>query len=103
MAMTLTVDSPRNRNFPFMGSKKVRFGTGNLGTYVTSGVSIDAAALKALGLRRLDHLDLQSLTGDRIFVYDKTNQKILAYTALGTEQTQVDISAKTLRFMAIGD
>jgi hypothetical protein len=105
MAITLTVDTPRNRNEFYTAPKKVRIGTGNCGTgYPTGGAAIDAAALKVIHMTRIDYFDVQAAPGiGRIFVWDKANGKVRVDTALATEAANAsDQSAQTFRFIAIG-
>ena len=101
MAITINFDTPRVKGRFFSGSEKVRRGTGNLGVYATGGVSAPAASFN---LRSLDHVDVApSLDGTTIYVWDKQNGKIKAFSAVGTEvSNSTDISSKTFRYMALG-
>ena len=103
MAVTMTTDSPRSRNARFDGSGKVRYGTGNLGVYATNGIAVAPTDFQPR-LRTLDHLDLSNSTdGTTLFVWDKANGKIKAFSAVGTEVTNsTDITSKVFRFMAKG-
>ena len=104
MAVTVTFDSPRSRNVFFSGSQKIRRGLYNIGNpYVVNGMAVTPATF---GLRTLDHLDVGgcSVDGAILLMYDKANQKIKAFTAVGTEAGAVDLSAagKSFRFQAEG-
>lgn len=104
MAITVTFDTPRSRNIIFNGSEKVRRGLMNLGNpYASGGMAVTAANF---GLRTLDHLDVGgcSVDGAILLMYDKANQKVKAFTAVGTEAGAVDLSAagKSFRFQAEG-
>lgn len=82
-----------------MGNKRVRWGTGNLGTYVAGGIAVSAANL---GLsRRIDHLEVSALGATAAgatsiaLKWDRTNGKIQAFHAdvdvLGTPQDLAEI------------
>lgn len=101
MAITITFDTPQaTKGQFFSGSEKVRRGTFNLGTYVTNGVAVAASDFK---LKELRHLVLEnSHVNGEIYAWDRANGKIKAYSAVGTEQTQIDISANVARYQAFG-
>jgi hypothetical protein len=103
MAASFTLDTRSTGGNKFSGSEKVRRGTGNLGTsYATSGVAITPSMFQ---LRQIFDLIVTPTvaTGDRLFTWDKTNSKILCFTALGTEAAGAsDQSTKTFRVTVYG-
>lgn len=98
MAFTFTQDTPKTRNIRFTGGEKIRNGLGNLGNpYATNGIAITPAMF---GLRTIDHVDVGgcSVDGAILVMYDKANQKVKAFTAVGTEAGAVDLSAAAKSF-----
>ena len=110
MAISITTTSRT-----VMGNKRVRWGTGNLGTYAATGVAVTAANLGFA--RRIDHLNLNPVaaanagTTGVTLKWDRANGKIQAFHAdvdvAGTaqdlaEKNAVDISAMIFTWEAIG-
>lgn len=106
MAVSITIDERY-----VQGSKFVRNGSGNLGTYATNGVTVAASNFELPV--RLDHLELNPAAG-LVFEWDKTNGKVKAYRqkdpanaggadiALTEVATAFDLSAAIFRFVATG-
>jgi hypothetical protein len=97
---TVTIDKPSSIGYLYGQGNKIRRGTLQLGTYVTNGVAVTPAMF---GLHSLDELHIEdSYVNGEIYAWDKANAKVKAYSAVGTEQTQIDISANLARFRAYG-
>lgn len=69
----------------------------NIGTYATGGVAVAASDFDSSGLAStIEHIQLAGVSNDAVLFYswDKTNTKIQAFDAIGTEEGNgVDISA----------
>lgn len=106
MAASVTIDERY-----VQGSKYVRNGSLNLGTYATNGVPI-TSSLFELPVR-LDHLDVSPAAGI-VFEWDKTNSKIKAFrqtdpaaaggadVALVEVANAVNLATPVARFIATG-
>jgi|LSQX01.2.fsa_nt_gb hypothetical protein len=68
-------------------------------SYPTDG---EVLTPKQLGLNVIDYITVENIE-TYIFVYNRTNQKLKALTALGTEVTSgTNLSAVTVRVFAVG-
>src|ERR1043166_6858200 len=82
----------------------LRAGYGNLGAYATGGVTIDPRQMK---LGSVDVLIVEK-TGAYRFQWDKTNNKVMAYTDDGTSGISAEVADTTsltaivFRWFAIG-
>ena len=75
-----------------LGNKRQTFGTGNLGTYATSGVAVTAAQC---GLGVLNDLIIDP-AGGYVFSYVKSSGKVLAYwTGAGLSAVLAEITDST--------
>lgn len=98
MASTLTVSTPRGTD----GNRRKVYGTINLGSYATNGVAVTA---RQFGLKTIDFVQFETLVNGTTFVYDRTNLKVKAFVAAGTEvpnATDLSGASSTLRFMVVG-
>src|SRR5262245_10728235 len=101
MALTVTIDS--DGRF-VQGSRQMRTGTMNLGTYAGGGIAIAPADL---GLSVLKTLSIEP-AGGYVFTWNPTTAKVMAYQSANTNGPQgevgaTDISAAVARFVATGN
>lgn len=106
MSATITIDERY-----VQGSRFVRDGSGNLGTYATNGVAVTPTSFELPSTIR--SLQIQS-AGGYVFEWDKTNAKIKAYRqkdpaaaggadiALPEVANGVDLSSISFRFRVEG-
>lgn len=100
MPATVVFDTPRSRGEFYNLVEKTRRGTINLGVYVTGGVPVTPGLFH---LKTIDRLEINpSYVNGQLYSYDRANAKVKAFSAVGTEQAQTDISANLARFEASG-
>lgn len=69
-------------------------------SYPTNGTALTASSF---GLDEIHHIQGAEPTGTYLVAYDAANQKLKAFSALGTEVTNTtNLSAKTFRCLVIG-
>lgn len=110
MSSTITLDTGSDGS-KVAGAVKVRYGSGNLGTYASNGVAVTTTQF-GFALKISD-LDARNAAGI-VFEWDKTNSKVKAFRqkdpgavggadiALPEVANGVDLSAVTFRFRAEG-
>lgn len=89
MASTLTIDTADGRYV--QGSRLVRKGSGNLGTYATGGIAITAAQLEFPGT--IGDFEVSGNPSGYNFEWDKTNSKIKASAAVRTYTATFDAAS----------
>lgn len=103
MALTVTRDKDplTNGDFHVIGDLHWRHGTITFdSSYPTGGEAVTAADF-GFGSQLIELLVFP--TGAEVPVFDKTNKKVLLYTADGTQAANTsDQSAVVVRYMAIG-
>ena len=87
----------RERGVP--GDRTVVHFTITMGTYATGGESLNL--LTYLGLSKIDSVHFES-DATRRYSYDRTNAKVLAWTAAAEVANATDLSAVTVRGVAWG-
>lgn len=100
MAVTITLTGDW---LTTLGSKRLTYGTGNLGTYTADGIAVTA---NKVGLGVIEDLQIQP-AGGYVFEYVKSTGKIKAYQSDDAvdaldEVGSTDISAAVFRWSAIG-
>jgi hypothetical protein len=104
MAVTITpsVDGSTAAKRSVIGDKRMILGTITFGNPYTAGG--EAITPAALGFdKRIDHMQVSpNSAGTRFTSWDRTNSKVLLFTAVGTEAAG-DQSTITVPFMAVGE
>lgn len=98
MAITPRITQPRGTD----GNRRKTYGTLNLNTYATNGVAFTATMV---GLKTVDFIVFEEVASGHRLLHDRTNSKIKALVAAGTEvpnATDLSVTPGNIRYMAVG-